>query len=76
MHIVSALDDIVSKYLLNRWSDDYKLFSYLQKQLAKEFYKKSVHKDFNKVAGFRPVDLLKRDFDTGVFLWLLQKFQE
>ena len=27
---------------------------------------------FNKVAGLRPE---KRDFDTGVFLWVLQKFK-
>ena len=29
---------------------------------------------YNKVAGFRPVISLKRDSDTGVFLWILQNF--
>ena len=29
---------------------------------------------FNKVAGLRPVTLLKRDSNAGVFLWSLRKF--
>ena len=27
---------------------------------------------FNKVVGLRPATLLKRDSDTGVFMWILQ----
>ena len=29
---------------------------------------------FNKAAGFRPANLLKRDSDTGVFLLILRNF--
>ena len=29
---------------------------------------------FNKVAGLRPASLLKRNSDTGAFLWILQNF--
>ena len=31
---------------------------------------------FNKAAGLRPSFLLKRHFSTGVFLWIMKKFQE
>ena len=31
---------------------------------------------FNKAAGLRPSILLKRHFSTGVFLWIIKKFQE
>ena len=31
---------------------------------------------FNKVAGFRPATLWKRDSGTGVFLWILPHFKE
>ena len=31
---------------------------------------------FNKVAGWKPPTLLKRDTGTGVVLWILQYFQE
>ena len=31
---------------------------------------------FNKVAGVRSETLLKRDFDTGAFLWALGNFEE
>ena len=30
---------------------------------------------FNKVAGLRPGTLLKRDSNTGVFLWILRNFK-
>ena len=62
----------------------------LQKQLLEVFYKKAVFKHFAIVIGkhlcciifliklqhFRPSTLLKRDYKTGVFLWIFRKFQK
>ena len=31
---------------------------------------------FNKVTGFRPGTLLKRESDTNIFLWILENFSE
>ena len=31
---------------------------------------------FNKVAGWKPATLLKKDFGIGVFLWILRNFLE
>ena len=77
---------------LNRtWNHVYNLSSVnLQKQLLEVFYKKAVFKHFAIVIGkhlcyiifliklqhFRPSTLLKRDYKTGVFLWIFRKFQK
>ena len=61
-----------------------------KKQPPKVVYKKAVRKNFTmfmrkhlcwsvfsiKLQAFRPITLLKRESNTGYFLWILQNFQE
>ena len=66
----------------------FSIFFKWQKQLLQVFYKKAALEDFEiltgkylcwslfliKLQAFRLATLLKRDSDTGVFLWILQNF--
>ena len=52
---------------------------FYKKNCSKKFrniHEKTIVSLFNKVAGQRSATLLKRDSHTGVFLWILQNFQE
>ena len=45
-------------------------------QKNRKFTEKHLCQSLNKVLGLRAAILLKRNFGKGVFLWILQNFQE
>ena len=60
------------------------LFHLFQEQLPRVILQKfrQIHRKalvleplFNKIAGMRPSTLLKRDSETGVFLWIFEIFK-
>ena len=69
---------------------DIKGIAYFYKQPLELFYKNAVLKNFskfakkhllwslffNKTADLRPATLLRKDSNTGTFLWILQNFSE
>ena len=73
------------KWDYNEWD-----YNAIQKQWPKVFYKKAVLKNFAIFTGkhlcwsvffikwqnFSPATLLKRDSNTGLFLWVLRNFKE